>query len=85
MHLIFKHHFHNTADFVNEPGSILLMKFHVSNASINRLCILFWDQPGHMLDMHIVTGLNLAILYFGTLVYHFRDLTRCPNKPGVLK
>jgi hypothetical protein len=84
MHLIIKHHFHNTEDFVNEPGSILLMKFYFSNASIDRLGILFWDHPGHMLDMHILMGFNVEFSYFGTLVYQFLDLTRCPNKPHVL-
>jgi hypothetical protein len=64
MHLIFKQHFHNTADFVNEPGSILLIKFHFSNASINGLGILFWDHPGRMLDMHIVMGFNVDFSYF---------------------
>jgi hypothetical protein len=84
MHLIFKPHFHNTADFVNEPGSILLMKFNFSNASTNILGILFCDHPGHMLDMHIMTGFNVDFSYFGTFVYHFRDLKRCPNNSRVL-
>jgi hypothetical protein len=84
MHLIFKQHFHITTDFVEEPGSLLLMKFHFSNASINRLGILFLDHPGHILHMQILMRFNVDFSSLGTLFYHLRDLTRCPNKPGVL-
>jgi hypothetical protein len=59
MHQIIKHLFHNTADFVNEPGSVGLMKIDFSNGSIHRLGILSWNHPSHMLDVHIAMRFNI--------------------------
>jgi hypothetical protein len=84
MYLITKQHFHNTADIANEPSSVVLMKLHFSNGSMNRLVILCWHHPSHMLDMHIAMRFNVDFSYFGTLEHHFHDLTQCPNKPGIL-
>jgi hypothetical protein len=85
MHLITKHHFHNTADIANEPGRVVLMRLHFfSNGSINRLGILSWHHPRHMLDMHIKMRINVDFSYFGTLGHHYHDFTQCPNKPGIL-
>jgi hypothetical protein len=84
MHLIIKHHFHNTTDVANGPGSVGLMKIHFSNGSIHKLGILHWHHPSHMLDMHIAMRFNVDFSYVGLLSYHFPDLTQCPNKPGIL-
>jgi hypothetical protein len=84
MNPITKHHFHNTADIANEPGSVVLMKLHFSNGSINVLGIFSWHHPRHMLDIHITMRINVDILYFGTLGHQYHDLTQCPNKPGIL-
>jgi hypothetical protein len=75
MHLIFKQHFRITADFVEEPGSILQIKFHLSNITINRLGILYSDHSSYMLDMHIVMRFKVYFSHLGTLVYNLRDLT----------
>jgi hypothetical protein len=74
MHLITEHHFHNTAYIANKPGSVVLMKLHFSNGSINRLGILSCHHPRHMLDMHITMGINVDFSYFGTLGHHYHDL-----------
>jgi hypothetical protein len=59
MHLITKQHFHNTADIANEPGSVVSMKLHFSNSSINRLGILCCNHLNNMLDMHLAIRCNV--------------------------
>jgi hypothetical protein len=85
MHLIIKHHFHNTADVANEPGSVVFMKLYFSNGSINRSGIFSSYHTHNMLDnMHIAMRFNEDFSYFGPLGHHFHDLTQCPNKAGIL-
>jgi hypothetical protein len=86
MHLIIKQHFLNTADVVNEPGSIVLMKLYFSNGSINRSGIFSSHHIHHMLDMHIEMRFNEDFSYFGPIGHQFHDLTQCTNKvsPGAI-
>jgi hypothetical protein len=83
MHLTFKHHFPDTADVANKPGSHMQMNFKFSSAGITRLGILSWHPPPHMLYMHITMRSKVKFSYFGTLKHHLPDLAQCPNKPGI--